>query len=109
MAPSILAASESSAGTALIAADSTTVAKPAWIQIITTIIIRVSFQPPVVGKFNGPSPTHFSTTLTRPEGEACDGCWYIRLQMTAAPTNEIAVGRNTNALANASPRILSIA
>ena len=41
VAPSICAASTMSSGTDLIAADSTVIANPAWIQIITTIRKKV--------------------------------------------------------------------
>ena len=41
VAPSILAASMMSSGTALMAAESTVIANPAWIQIITMISAMV--------------------------------------------------------------------
>ena len=41
VAPSIWAASTMSSGIALIAADSTVIANPAWIQIITTMRKKV--------------------------------------------------------------------
>src|SRR6266487_1786778 len=111
-APSIFAASVSSAGTPLIAADRMTVAKPAWIQIITTMIRKV-FEGVLIGKFSGPRPTSESNWLTRPSWRWWPGLpsgWaYIRLQMTPAPTPEMPVGKKTSAFQNGSPRALSMA
>ena len=65
LAPSRRAASMMSIGTALIAADSTTIANPAWIHTITTMRKTV-FSGASCRKRTGSRPTLVISALSRP-------------------------------------------
>src|SRR4051794_4693330 len=65
VAPSILAASMMSSGTALIAADRTVIANPAWIHTITMIIAMVLIGY-LINQFCGVPPSALTIALTLP-------------------------------------------
>src|ERR1700712_1450851 len=65
VAPSIFAASMMSSGTALIAAESTVMANPAWIQTITMIIAMVLIGY-LINQFCGVPPSASTMALSPP-------------------------------------------
>ncbi len=105
--PSMRAASTMSAGMALIAADSTTMAKPAWIHTITAIRNSV-FQGPSSSHCCGVPPNATTSWFSRPICSAPSCRYsYTNFQMMPAPTNEMAIGMKISDLAKDSKRARS--
>src|SRR5699024_9690027 len=107
LTPSSLAASMMSSGTALIAADNTTIANPAWIQIITAMRKTV-FHGESCRNRTGSKPRRVSRALSTPICTLLPPRYsYTNFQMIPAPTKEIAIGMNNRVLATFSSFDLS--
>ena len=107
VAPSRRAASMISVETPLMAADSTTIAKPVWSQIMITISAKMlsGFD---VEPGDGLSAETGHDRVQQADLRLPGGCHaYTKLQMTDAPMSEMASGRKMNVLASASRRTRS--
>src|SRR5450432_279651 len=91
-----------SSGTALMAADSTTIAKPVSIQIMITIS-RKLFSGWVSSQFGGCfHPKKITTWLSRPSCGCDDSRWsQTNFQQKLPPTNDTAIGMKINDLTSA--------